>query len=387
MPYSTTVTGLDLSDGIANVRVMAGYAYSQVGPAAEIRQDSVTLDIDADTFKSTNPIPFSYAGSLAPPPAPQWDIALWVQEIPRIASDSGWLFRSGAFQTEPSAEVVDIIVAPMTAIGAAELNTAIGTLPIISGSTTINAASTTVDGTDLLLSAAGTDTNLPAGISFTFDATLVLTPNPSVRETESPFALRLDNPILSFVAGPGTGFGTALLNAIRGPIFEDWVKPRILATLTGRVNSGVLSTVATRLNRGVPASMPPGVVLSVRNLRAGTRPLGAGTEPVIEVRAALGAFGGVANKFPAGTFGGSCFIATAATAPDSPEVGILRRLRDERLAVSVLGREFIRWYARISPRIADTIRRSAMLRGVVRAYLVRPAARIAAWILARDREH
>jgi hypothetical protein len=152
------------------------------------------------------------------------------------------------------------------------------------------------------------------------------------------------------------------------------------------VNSGVLSTVAARLNRGVPASMPAGVVLSVRSLRAGTRPLGAGTEPVIEVRAALGAFGGVANKFPAGTFGGPCFIATAATSPDSPEVGILRRLRDERLAGSVLGREFIRWYARNSPGIADTIRKSAMLRGVVRAYFVRPAARIAAWILARDRE-
>jgi hypothetical protein len=38
--------------------------------------------------------------------------------------------------------------------------------------------------------------------------------------------------------------------------------------------------------------MPAGVVLSVRSLRAGTRPLGAGTESVIEVRAALGAFGG-----------------------------------------------------------------------------------------------
>ena len=386
MPYSTTITALDFSDGVSDVRVIAGYAFTQVGPLAEVRQDNVTLDIDSDTFRSANPIPFSYAGSLAPPPAPHWDIVLWIQEIRGITSDTGWLFRSGPFQTEPPAEVVDIIVAPMTAIGTAELATAIGTLPITSGTTTINAATLSVAGTDLLLSAAGTDTQLPAGISFTFTATLVLTPNPSVRETETPFVLQLNNPNLSFVAGPGTGFTTALLNAIRGPIF-DRIRPQILATLKGRLNSGVLSSVATRINRGVPTSMPPGVVLSVRSLRAGTRPLGTGTEPIIEVRAALGAFGGVLNKFPPAPPGTGCFIATAATSPDSQEVHILRRLRDERLAGSVPGREFIRWYTRNSPRLADTIQRSTVLRGFVRAYFVRPAARIAAWILARDREH
>jgi hypothetical protein len=383
MPYSTTITGMDLSDGIADVRVFAGYVFGQVNPAAEIRLDNITADIDANTFKSTNPIPFSYAGSLVPLPAPHYNIGLWIQEIPRLPA-GGWLFRSGAFQTEPPSETVDVIVAPMQGIGTAELASAIGALPIVSGSTTISTATVVVSGVDLLLAATGTDTSLPAGVTFTFTATLVLSINNSVREIDSPFDLTLSNPSLTFTAGVGTGFSTALLNLFRGPIY-DTIKPRLLATLNGRINSGVLSTVATRLNRGVPATMPAGVVLSVRSLRAGTRALGAGTESIIEVRAALGAFSGVASKFPPGTFGGSCFIATAATAHDSTEVSILRRWRDERLARTPSGRAFVRWYEKRSPPAASRIARSGVLRALVRFFIVYPAARFARWSMNRPR--
>jgi hypothetical protein len=113
MPYSTTITCLDLSSGVADVRVTAGYAFNVVtGPdPGEQTQSEVTLDITSNDFSSTNPITFSYAGSLAPQPRASWFIALWIQEIPRIVDDTGWLFRSGGFTTEPPSDPIEIILA------------------------------------------------------------------------------------------------------------------------------------------------------------------------------------------------------------------------------------------------------------------------------------
>ena len=51
------------------------------------------------------------------------------------------------------------------------------------------------------------------------------------------------------------------------------------------------------------ALLPPGVVLSIRNIRAVNNP--ADSLPAIGILAALGAFGGVLNKFPALTTTGS----------------------------------------------------------------------------------
>jgi hypothetical protein len=60
------------------------------------------------------------------------------------------------------------------------------------------------------------------------------------------------------------------------------------------------------------ALLPPGVVLSIRNIRAVSNP--ADSLPAIGILAALGAFGGVLNKFPALTTSGSstCFVVTAS---------------------------------------------------------------------------
>jgi len=104
MPYSNTITALDLSGGVGDVRITAGYAFDVVGGnhPGEQKQDEVTLDVTASAFLSqAAPVTFSYAGNLAPQPSPAWFIAMWLQEIPRIARDTGWLFRSGGFTTEP----------------------------------------------------------------------------------------------------------------------------------------------------------------------------------------------------------------------------------------------------------------------------------------------
>ena len=75
------------------------------------------------------------------------------------------------------------------------------------------------------------------------------------------------------------------------------------------------------------------------------------------------------------------YAYTAATSADAPEVRLHRRLRDEHLAKTFAGRRFIRWYEHNSPPVAAEIRRSSELRALTRALLVRPAARMAAWML------
>jgi hypothetical protein len=126
-------------------------------------------------------------------------------------------------------------------------------------------------------------------------------------------------------------------------------------------------------------------VVSIRGVRATTRPLaGGGTEPVIGVRAALGAFGGVLNKFPALTGGSkTCFIATAAFSPDAPEVETLQRWRDLWLRERPGGPRCIAVYERVSPPLARFIAGSSMRRAATRTLVVAPAARAAGAILRR----
>ena len=258
-----------------------------------------------------------------------------------------------------------------------------------SGGTTLTGLTLMVAGADIALTADGTDTRLPANVSFHYTATLTLIPDGTLQPLDEPFEIGLSNPSLTFVAGPGGGFMTAILNAVAG-IINNSVGPTVKATVKGVVNTGVMSSVASRLNRGMPGALPEGVVLSIRRVEATTRPLpgGAGTEPVIRVFAALGAFGGVLSKFPPLATGGGggtgrCFIATAALPPAAVELEILRTWRDDVLRPRRSGRRFIAVYERVSPPLARVIARSALLRAVVRSTVVVPCARLARRSLER----
>jgi hypothetical protein len=382
VPYATTISALDLSDGVPAVRVTAGYIWSVGGELATM--DNVTLDVTPiDFLSATTPVAFGYGGSLAPPPASHWDIALWIQEIPRIPQGAGWLFRSGGFQTEPPSDPIEVILAPEELLSADQIAASVGPLPIISGTTTITAITPVIVGKDVMVTADGNDTRIPSGITFTYTMTLVLAPNDNIR-SEAPFRVRLANAGLHFNAAPGTGFGTAILNSL-ADLLEGEIAPRITATINGLVNSGVLTQVATRLNRGIPTSMPAGVVLSIRSVRATTRQTPAGaTENVIGVRAALAAFGGVLNKFPALAGGNLCFVATAASNPNAPELQTLRRWRELRLRRSRLGRLGLKMYDHVGPRLARWVQRAERRRAVVRALVVAPAARLAHRSLSRS---
>jgi hypothetical protein len=73
---------------------------------------------------------------------------------------------------------------------------------------------------------------------------------------------------------------------------------------------------------------------------------------------------------------GSCFLATACyDSTHAPELIALRRFRDTYLLESCFGRIFVWTYYALSPCLANVIRRSELLRTVVRKCLITPLYR------------
>jgi hypothetical protein len=130
------------------------------------------------------------------------------------------------------------------------------------------------------------------------------------------------------------------------------------------------------------ALLTPGVVLSIRNIRAVINP--ADSLPVIGILAALGAFGGVLNKFPALTTSGSstCFVMTASAGHQSMEVVILTDWREQFLRPYRMGRFIIVSCELLSPPLAWALRRSEWIRTCAQRLIVSPAALNSADVLA-----
>ena len=74
---------------------------------------------------------------------------------------------------------------------------------------------------------------------------------------------------------------------------------------------------------------------------------------------------------------GMCFIATAACGhPSAPEVIVLSAFRDEVLLQSQTGKHIVRLYYHISPRIADVITSSILLRRATMILIIAPAVKL-----------
>ena len=70
---------------------------------------------------------------------------------------------------------------------------------------------------------------------------------------------------------------------------------------------------------------------------------------------------------PSGGGGGGCFIATAAYGTAmAKEVVILKKFRDKYLLKNKLGRVFVQWYYKHSPKYARIIRKKPVLKAIVR---------------------
>jgi hypothetical protein len=70
---------------------------------------------------------------------------------------------------------------------------------------------------------------------------------------------------------------------------------------------------------------------------------------------------------------GGCFIATAAYGtPTAEQIDVLREFRDIVLLESVAGSQFVALYYQLSPPVADFIAGNALLRTLVREFLIDP---------------
>ena len=87
----------------------------------------------------------------------------------------------------------------------------------------------------------------------------------------------------------------------------------------------------------------------------------------------------ITANFNFGPFGW-CFIATAAYGTDTAEeIDILREFRDEVLLSNSLGAEFVSFYYKTSPPIADFISQNEALRTAVKVGFVDPIVKILSW--------
>jgi len=142
-----------------------------------------------------------------------------------------------------------------------------------------------------------------------------------------------------------------------------------------RTQQEIAKSIGRALQTG--DTLPPGVVLSIRSTNVTPDPGG-----VLEIRGALGAFGGVFSKLPPiqvtpGTGGKPCFIATAVHGADSPEVRLLRSFRDRELKKFFAGRKLVALYETVSPPIADYIADKPHLKAIARILVVSPGALLA----------
>lgn len=369
MAYSNTVTVISLEGGTwPSVTTRLWMLWTTVGgPSSgpqQMEQDSIEMQ-SAGSFVITSNLGPSNADVSR-------GIGLSLQDTNRVAKDEGWWFRSGRFEGDLPTDPIEIVLASPLDILAADVPALLPTPPFpIDGQTDVTSLSVTLAQGGLDFTAVGTTTKTGVVIGFTYGGRLILSPSPSIAQAESEaLSVGIANAAISFQPGPSvlSAIQAELLNLLRVFIMRE-LGPQVRTQLERRVNTAVIASVGRSLPGGV---LPPGVILSIRSVSV--------TPVRIQVRAALGAFGGVFTNMPTPGSGGStrpCFIATAASGAHAPEVAVLRSFRDSQLLTTPAGRRVVRLYERLSPAAARVIAKHRSLRVLARDVVVRPAAAMA----------
>lgn len=312
-------------------------------------------------------------------------IGFSVQESSRVPFDTGWLFRSGSFDTLPTGPI-EIVIAGPRDIPGSELPGMLPATPFDvdpnDPDTKVTAFAATLAQGGIDFTATGTTKKTGVVVGFRYTGRLVLFPSADVAAAETEaIGVTVSNPVMVFLPGPSvtSAIEAELMNLLRVFIMHE-VGPQIRTGIENRVNAGIIASMSREFPGGV---WPPGVILSVRAV--------AITPTYVRVVGALGAFGGVWNKFPpitasGPTGGGSgfgCFIATAVHGMNSREVTVLRAFRDRCLSPNPTGRKLVALYEQLSPNIAALISTRPFLKSVVRVLVVAPAVWIARRRLGR----
>lgn len=378
MAYSTTLTVLDTEGGGSNLLPVTARVWMTWAVAGTNHQDergTFAGDVARDQSAALQinfpgDANFAYASRGA---------ALSVQDTPRVANDTGWLFRSGEYAQDLPAEAIEIVTATRT-FNNAEVAAMIPPLPFtadVGTATVVIALTPTLTAAGIAFTATGTTRATGVVIGFTYTGTLVILPSSDVRQPASEAVnIGLVTPTITFASGPSvlSGIEAARLNSLGVFVRREFL-PRVRQSMESMLNAAIVANISRQLPGG---ALPAGIILSIRSARTTA---GSGGGFVLEVRGALGAFGGVFNRLPPITVptGGNrpCFVATAVHGADAPEVVLLRAWRDTVLVRNAVGRMFVRLYEAISPPLVRAIIRHPFLRRPARFLIVRPGVRLA----------
>lgn len=379
MSYSNSVTLTSLEGGAwspVTARLWMLWTVVGTGQGSGPQQ----LEQGSDSLASTGSFPFSF------PLGPDFSnvskgIGVSLQDTPRVANDTGWWFRSGRFDGPLPVGPIEVVLLAPLGLTRADFAAALPTIPMAMSPTRRITFLTVISGTELVVTTAGTTTELGAPVAFTCRLEFMLSPSSNIATSSELFELEFPHPaIVSFSAVPSnlaSAVASAALELLPGvkQDYRDFVAKSILPVfvrgLETRLVTTVLSTSLSGLMGSGVTTLPAGVILSLRSIEV--------TSSGLTVRGALGAFGGVFSKFPPPPppKTGTCFIAAAATSEGSVEVRLLQDFRDTCLLPSQTGARLVRLYETLSPALADHVRANRVLAAAVRYLIVKPAAFIA----------
>lgn len=351
MPYGNTFTLLDTGGGPTPTRSVTArlwMMWSELN-VGNRQQEEGSQEVEVSLNGKT---PASFDFVLGPFNQISKQTGISLQDTERVANDTGWLFRSGRFDAALPTDPIEVIAGPTT-IPASDLP---GLLPVppfaVSSKTTVTALSATMVQGGIDVIATGTTTETGVVVGFRFTTQLKLAPSSDVAAVE-PLEVGMSNPTLVFVSGPSvlSAIEAELANLLRVFLTRD-AFPALRRNLEARVNAAVSASAGASLPGG---ALPEGVTLSIRSVAI--RPTG------IEVRGALGAFGGVLSKLPSAGGGSfSCALQTLQT------MGLLtvsletfRGVREALSQGAPAERALVERYYRASPEAAHVLLRHPLL--------------------------